>query len=102
MTKKSKKKKKFSFRKLKLFSLFVLFIAVTSFLIANCWSNIKMINTMKKEKEVLKNKVLVLQEEKKELENDILKLKDPEYIAKYVREKYYFSKDGELILKLDD
>ena len=42
-----------------------------------------------------------LQEEKESLETDILKLKDPDYIAKYVREKYFYSKDGELILRLD-
>lgn len=102
MTKKSNKKKKISFRKLRLFGLFVVFVIITSFLACNCWNNIKMINSMKKEKEELENKFLVLLQEKKELENDVLKLKDPDYIAKYVREKYYFSKDGELILKIDD
>ena len=30
------------------------------------------------------------------------KLEDPDYIAKYVREKYFYSKDGELILRIDD
>jgi hypothetical protein len=40
-------------------------------------------------------------EEKEVLETDILKLEVPDYIAKYVREKYFYSKDGELILRLD-
>ena len=38
---------------------------------------------------------------KEELELDIRKLEDPDYIAKYVREKYFYSKDGELILRMD-
>ena len=43
-----------------------------------------------------------LEEEAKILESDILKLNDPTYIAKYAREKYLYSKDGELIIRLPD
>ena len=98
---KKKKKKKLSLKKIRLFFVFIIFSIVTGILIYNCLSNIKLINDMKEEKKVLEDKIVVLQEEKESLENDILKLKDPDYIAKYVREKYYFSKDGELILKMD-
>ena len=45
--------------------------------------------------------VYLHEEEKEVLEGDILRLNDPEYIAKYVREKYFYSKDGEFILRLD-
>ena len=34
--------------------------------------------------------------------SDIKKLKDPEYVARYAREKYMYSKDGELIIRLPD
>ena len=33
---------------------------------------------------------------------DIKKLNDPDYITKYVREKYLYSKDGEIILRIDE
>ena len=56
---------------------------------------------MKNEKEQLEIKLLTLHEEKETLKDDILRLQDPEYIAKYVREKYFYSKDGEYILRLD-
>ena len=49
----------------------------------------------------LQKQLVVLQEEQESLETDILRLEDPDYIAKYVREKYFYSKDGELILRLD-
>ena len=56
---------------------------------------------MKEEKVRLENQLVSLQEEKAALETDIMKLEDRDYIAKYVREKYFYSKDGELILRLD-
>ena len=52
-------------------------------------------------KKALKDKIAALQEEKKDLETDIKRLEDSDYIAKYVREKYFYSKDGELILRMD-
>ena len=57
---------------------------------------------MKLEKSELRDKIASLKEEKKSLESDIKKLQDSDYIAKYVREKYFYSKDGELILRMDD
>ncbi len=41
-----------------------------------------------------------LKEEEK-LQSEIVKLQDPEYIARYAREKYLYSKDGEIIIKID-
>ena len=43
-----------------------------------------------------------LEDEEKVLSSDIEKLKDPAYIAIYAREKYLYSKDGELIIRLPD
>ena len=54
------------------------------------------------EKNELENKLVVLKEKKKELENDVSKLEDPEYLARYAREKYFYSKDGELILRIPE
>ena len=56
---------------------------------------------MNEEKRRLEGQLVNLYEQKEILETDILKLEDPDYIAKYVREKYFYSKDGELILRLD-
>ena len=55
---------------------------------------------MEMEKKELSDKIVSLKEEKRELESDIKKLENSDYIAKYVREKYFYSKDGELILKM--
>ncbi len=43
-----------------------------------------------------------MKDEEDKLNSDIKKLKDPEYVARYAREKYMYSKDGELIIRLPD
>ena len=96
-----KKKRKTSKSKIRIFISLIVFGAVTVALGYNCLTNITKIQEMKKEKKELESKLISLQEEKEILETDILKLEDPDYIAKYVREKYFYSKDGELILRLE-
>lgn len=96
-----KKKRKASFSKIKILLSILVFTSVTMALGYNCLSNILKIYAMKNEKKQLETQLVNLQEEKEMLEGDILRLKDPEYIAKYVREKYFYSKDGEYILRLD-
>ena len=41
-----------------------------------------------------------LMEEEKQLKSDVNKLQDPDYVARYAREKYLYTKDGELITKI--
>ena len=39
-------------------------------------------------------------EDEDNLKTEINKLQDEEYVARYAREKYLYSKDGELIIKI--
>lgn len=55
-----------------------------------------------KEKQELENKILVLKEEEEELTVDVERLQDPEYIARYLREKYFYSKNGEYIIRIPE
>ena len=96
-----KRKRKASKSKIRIFISLIIFGSVISALGYNCLNNIIKIEKMKNEKEKLQEKLVSLQEEKEALETDILKLEDPDYIAKYVREKYFYSKDGEVILRLE-
>ena len=41
---------------------------------------------------------LLTQEE--QLQSDVNKLQDPDYVARYAREKYLYSKEGELIIRI--
>lgn len=59
---------------------------------------IKINNEIKNDKVSYKDK---LSEEEK-LKSEINKLQDPEYIARYAREKYLYSKDDEIIIKIEE
>ena len=99
----AKKRRKKAFKaKIRIFLAIIVFGTITSLLGYNCLTNILKIQKLKNEKDSLEEKLVVLQEEKEVLETDILRLEDKDYIAKYVREKYFYSKDGELILRLDE
>ena len=97
-----KKRRRSIKHKVRFLLAFMVFGIIITTLGYNLFSNIKTINAMKLEKNVLQTKIVELADEKAVLENDILKLKDPDYIAKYVREHYFYSKSGEVILRMDD
>lgn len=63
-------------------------------------SNAYQIKQKTKEKDLLINKLEELEENEKILTDDVEKLKNPEYAARYAREKYLYSKYGEKILKI--
>lgn len=54
------------------------------------------------EKIDLNEKILLLREEESKLKADASKLEDPDYVARYAREKYMYSKDGEIIIRLPE
>ncbi len=57
---------------------------------------------LKKQKYELEVKYENLQKEAEDLQLEINKLNNPDYLARYAREKYSYSKDGEYIIKLND
>ena len=54
----------------------------------------------KKQAIVLKEKYNDLLKEEKKLKSEVTKLKDPDYVARYARETYYYSLPGEVIIKM--
>ena len=79
------------------FVVFILLLGYTSYTTFSYW---KEILQNKSETKKLKKQYNKLIGEKEVLETDLLKLQDPEYVATYAREKYLYSKDGELIIKI--
>ena len=94
MAKKKKKKKMGPFF-LCVFSLAM--IIFTTYTVGKYWVTIY---SKYKEKKELKEKLVSLKEKQDELQVDADKLQDPDYIARYAREKYSYSKDGEIILRI--
>lgn len=79
--------------------LFCFFIIALSVILSS--SNINKIREKKLEKKELLNRLNEMKDEEKTLTDDVEKLKNPEYAARYAREKYLYSKNGEKILKID-
>lgn len=58
--------------------------------------------SLEKEQSNLQNELIELQKENTDLRVEIEKLKDPEYLAKYARENFLYSKNGEYVIKIDE
>ena len=82
--------------------IFLFFVTVISTLGFTLFNNLYKINDIKKELEKLEEEKIVLSDEEARLEADIKRLSDPESIARYAREKYFYSKEWEIILRMDE
>ena len=58
--------------------------------------------SLKKEEKTLNENLVFLQEQKSSLKVEIQKLHNPEYIARYAKENYLYSSDGEYVLKIEN
>lgn len=97
---KKKNSKKVRNRRMLLLGLGSLAIIITMTLtIGKYW--VEIIDKYK-EKNELEKRLVELQEEERALKLDADKLRDPDYIARYAREKYLYSKDGEFIIKIPE
>ncbi len=86
-------------RRIVLTSIFCFFVISLS--IVSSVGNVFKIREKSKEKQALTRQLEILKEEEKTLSDDVEKLKNPDYAARYAREKYFYSKNGEKILKID-
>ena len=57
--------------------------------------------SLKNEEVNLKSELLALQDEKANLKIEIEKLNDPEYVARYAKENFLYSADGEYVIKIE-
>ena len=87
--------------KRKLFVLLLVFVGLFVSLFCSLRSSYGQVREKISEKDNLTLQYQNLKEEEDMLEKEVLRMQDPEYIGRYVREKYMYSKDGELILRID-
>ena len=78
--------------------LFVMLFALCLFSVS---SNFIKIVGKQNERIKLQKQLKELKHEEVVLKKDIAKMQSEEYIAKYAREKYFYSKPNEIIIKLD-
>lgn len=82
--------------------IFCLYTVIAGILIHNIGSSFIQIYEKSKEKKEFEQRLTELKEKEDELKGTVTKLQNPDYIARYAREKYLFSKDGEIIIRIPD
>ncbi len=88
-------------RKLKKRAFICIFSVVLIFVMSiNIVSTLSKVVLLNQEKKILKGVLVEKQDEKAYLEGEMTRLEDDEYVARYAREKYLFSKKGEYIIKI--
>ncbi len=93
---KTKKEKK------RLFFISVIIIFLIVFLGVTTYKDFLTIVNNKKETKKLNAQYEKLLDEKKSLTSEVTKMKDPEYLARYAKEKFLYSKDDEVIIRIEE
>ncbi len=87
--------------KRRLIVLMMIFIPLLTLFLSNMFSYWSSIYRNVKEKKALDDQYALKLDREELLKSEILKLQDEEYVARYAREKYLYSKQGEIIIKID-
>lgn len=80
----------------------LLYLIVGFILVESVLSTFYNIYSKTKEKKTLEKQLIELKEKEEELNGTVTKLQDPDYVARYAREKYLYSKDGEIIIRIPE
>ena len=98
----SQRKSKFSVKKTvkRMFVFGIISLAGISFFGVTVYNIVNQIIAKYQEADELEQKMADLTEKEEDLNNEILKLQDKDYLARYAREKYFYSKNGELIIRI--
>lgn len=83
-------------------ALRIISISIIIYFCITTVSYVVKIKTLSDNEKKLNNELIELKANEEKLKTDILKLNDKEYIARYAREHYLYSKDGEYTLKIDE
>ena len=86
-------------RRLLIISLTV--IALLASLLASMYHDFMQIINNKKQTVELTMEYEKLLEEEKSLTSEVTKMQDPNYLARYAKEKYLYSEDNEIIIRID-
>lgn len=98
-----RKKRRYTFKtKGRMFVIVLFFGAIIATLGYTFFLDLGRIRDMSKEEVSLNREKESLLSEEETIEADIKRLSDDDYIARYVREKYFYSKEGEIILRFND
>ena len=79
----------------------VVTISLISLIVVNIFSVWKQLLVKREEKIFYTEELEKLKEEEAYLKVEVEKLQDPDYVARYAREQYLYSKDGEFNIRIN-
>lgn len=100
MAKRRKKMSKSAKRRLMVFG--TISVIIIGYFLISCSYYIYKIHSLNQEVKNLKEDYMNLQENEEELKTDIDKLQDPDYLARFARENYHYTKDDELVIQRNE
>jgi cell division protein DivIC len=77
-------------------------VGVLGLLVSSVYSDWQQIMKNNAKITALSNNYDDLLDKEKGLKSEVTKLKDPNYVARYAKEKYLYSSSGETIIRMDD
>ena len=80
----------------------IAYIIIGFFLVKNVGTTVIDIYKKKAERKELNTQLVELKDKEEELKGTVTKLQNPDYIEKYAREKYLYSKNGEIIIRIPE
>ena len=80
----------------------LLYIGIGLILLQTVISTSYQLYKKEKEKKQYQKELIELKDKQDELQATVNKLQDPDYVARYAREKYLYSKDGEIIIRIPE
>ena len=95
-------KKKSKLSKIRLFIFVPISLAILGAIFIAIGSYWVKIFDKYQEKKDLEQEIVALKEKEEQLKVDVDRLEDPDYVARFAREKYMYSKDGEIIIRLPE
>ena len=86
---------------MRLFLISFLIVSLSAFLIKSVFSDWVQIMNNNKEIHSLNSQKKVLLDDEASLKAEVTKLENPEYVARYAREKYLYSMPDEIIIRVN-
>ena len=86
--------------KRRLFTIFLITLTIATLFLINVGKMFFQIMEKRKEEAFLIEELKRLENEEAYLKVVVEKLNDPDYVARYARERYLYSKDGEITIRI--
>lgn len=77
-------------------------VSVIVFFVSSVYSDWKQIMANNSKIVALTEEYEALLDKEKSLKSEVTKLKDPEYVARYAKERFFYTSDDEVIIRTQD